>query len=127
MAGGDVPSGLPVRLVQVVETGCVLELGRFDECGAGYADLMDGPVEFTLPKVQELCQDWEAWSDVEVLPDIDLDDALMVRHPVQDLGCGDAVVIQLAQKGRVNFVGHVRLPLTTVLTQDYSSALKRSN
>ena len=55
-------------------------------------------LEIAVPEIEELREVREAGGEIEILPDVGLQEVLVVGHPVEDLGRGDAVVIELSNK-----------------------------
>src|ERR1700761_283137 len=60
---------------------------------------MQRALDLPGPEVQELVQHGISRGDVQILPDVGLQHVGMVRQVVQDLGCGQAIILRLPDRG----------------------------
>jgi hypothetical protein len=71
----------------------------------------DHPVQFAFqlvfPEMQEFVQDGKAGSDVEVLPNISLQQGRMVRHMINNFGSRQAIILKLLREVAVGSVHHL--------------------
>lgn len=79
----------------------VADSGGLDQAGGGDPNRMQATLDLPLPEIQELVQDGIPWGDIEILPDKCLKHIRMVRQVVQDLGGGQAIILQLPNKAHV--------------------------
>ena len=71
---------------------------RLDQAGGCDPDGMQAALQFPLPKGQELAQDRVARRDVQLLPDIGLQEARMVGHVIEDLSRRQVIILELLAK-----------------------------
>ena len=79
-------------LVKGEEVGGVADIAGVDAGGVCNADGMEFAFEFAVPEIEEFLEDRETRGEVEVLPDVGLQQAGVVGEVVEDLGGGEAVV-----------------------------------
>src|ERR1700733_3963575 len=73
--------------------------GGFDQACRGHSHGMEAALDLALPEIQEFVQHGITRCDVEILPDIGLQNVRMVRQMIEDLSGGEAIILQLANKG----------------------------
>ena len=83
------------RSVKVLKMSCMAPLALGDDGCVGDADGMEFPFELAGPEIEEFVEDREAGSHVQILPNIGLQQAGMVRQMVEDFGGGKAVAGEL--------------------------------
>src|ERR1044072_282802 len=58
--------------------------------------------EVAFPEIEELGEVGETRRQIQVLPDVALQDVLVIGHPVEDFGGRDAIVIELRNETPVH-------------------------
>ena len=69
------------------------DLIGLDELGGGYLDAMEPRVERCFPKVQELSKNRKFRRDIEVLPNIGLEETWVIREMIEDFCRGEPIVL----------------------------------
>ena len=85
-----------------------LELGRLDQLAVRDLNRVQRPFELLLPELEESLQFGEFGKQVVVLPDIGLQQPVMVRAPVQDMRRRQPIAADLLPK---ILLDHARPPL----------------
>src|SRR5690349_2363774 len=88
-------SGRREASVQVVEARGEAEFGGLDQLGAGHPHAVQLALEVLFPEIEELAEVGETGRQIQVLPDEALQHVLVVGHPVEDFGGGDAIMVEL--------------------------------
>src|SRR5262249_2815545 len=63
---------------------------------------MQPALEVAFPEIEELGEIGKAGRQIQVLPDVALQNGLVVGHPVEDFGGRDAIVAKLRNKAPVH-------------------------
>ena len=56
------------------------------------------PFELALPELQKIQENREFRGEIIILPDIALEEVLMIRHPIEDGGRGQPVTFKLTDE-----------------------------
>lgn len=70
---------------------------------------MESAVDIALPKREELGEVGEPGSDIQILPDVTLQEVLVIGHPVENFRSGDPVIGELCDEGLIDAVRHQSL------------------
>ena len=77
------------------------ELAGLDQVYRGDPDRMQPPIQLSFPEFQKLAQHRVFRGNIQVLPNIGLEDFGMIGQAIKDLGGGQAVVLQLLGKAHL--------------------------
>src|SRR5690606_25031351 len=85
---------------------------RLDELGRRHLDRMQLAVQLAAPEIEEPAQDREVGGQIEILPDIALQEARIVGHVVEDLRGRQTIILELLPE--IAFHIHPSVPGRTV-------------
>lgn len=84
--------------VEMVQSGSKRIFSRLDDLGIGNYHSVEFSVQVVLPESEKFRKHWELGRLIEILPDIALQNVLVVGHPIENFSGRDAVVAQLCDK-----------------------------
>ncbi|AMY01347.1 hypothetical protein A4R29_18985 [Mesorhizobium ciceri biovar biserrulae] len=84
---------------------------RLDELVMSNANRVERTIEFALPILEKTLEFGKGWSEIIVLPDIELKQAWMIGQVIVDFGRRQAITFHLQAEFVADRIGHVFLLL----------------